>query len=94
MYLSPGCAGQQRWHYIGVYGRGSRQCILKAARDEKDRLDLQRKEGQIPRAVEKQAVVPNIKAVADDCLEGSRISQSIVNDYCNVLFNQVLPVLY
>ena len=51
----------------------------QAARDEKDRLDLLRKEGQDPRAVkadakravEKQAVVPNLKAVAEDYLERS-----------------------
>ena len=97
----PGRIGQQRWHHIGAYGRGSGQWTLKAARDEKDRLDLMRKEGQDPRAVkadakravEKQAVVPNLKAVAEDYLESSRNRQSTVNDYPNVLFNQVLPVL-
>ena len=97
----PGRSGQQRWHHIGAYGRGSGQWTLKAARDEKDRLDLQRKEGQDPRAVkadakravEKQAVVPNLKAVAEDYLERSRNRQSTVNDYRNMLFNQVLPVL-
>ena len=45
------------------------------------------------RAVEKQAVVPNLKAVAEDYLERSRNRQSTVNDYRNMLFNQVLPVL-
>ena len=45
------------------------------------------------RAVDKQAVVPNLKAVAEDYLERSRNSQSTVNDYRNMLFNQVLPVL-
>ena len=97
----PGRGGQQRWHHIGVYGRGSGQWTLKAARDEKDRLDLMRKEGQDPRAVkadakravEKQTVVPNLKAVAEDYLERSRNRQSTVNDYRNMLFNQVLPVL-
>ncbi|WP_115120599.1 hypothetical protein [Synechococcus sp. UW105] len=77
----------------------NRRC--RTALDEKDRLDLQRKEGQDPRAVkedakravEKQAVVPNIKAVAEDYLERSRNRQSTVNDYRNMLFNQVLPVL-
>ena len=69
----PGRSGQQRWHHIGAYGRGSGQWTLKAARDEKDRLDLQRKEGQDPRAVkadakravEKQAAVYNFKVVAE-----------------------------
>ena len=72
----------------------------QAARDEKDRLDLLSKERQDPRAVnadakravEKQAVVPNFKAVDEDYLERSRHRQSTVNDYRNMLFNQVLPV--
>ena len=97
----PGRGGEQRWRHIGAYGRGSGQWTLKAARDEKDRLDLMRKEVQDPRAVkadakraaEKQAVVPNLQAVAEDYLERSRNRQSTVNDYRNKLFKQVLRVL-
>ena len=67
----PGHGGQQRWHHIGAYGRGSGQWTLKAARDEKDRLDLLRKEGQDPRAVkanakkelDKQSFIPMQKSL-------------------------------
>ena len=60
-----------------------------------------RKEGQDPRvvkadakkAVEKQAVVPNLQAVAEDYLERSRNRQSNVNDYRSMLFNQVFFVI-
>ena len=45
------------------------------------------------RAVEKQAVVPNLKAVAEAYLERSRNRQSTVNDYRNMLFTQMLPNL-
>ena len=41
----PSRSGQQRWHHIGAYGRGSGQWSVNAERDEKDPLDLQKKEG-------------------------------------------------
>ena len=97
----PGRNGQQRWHQIGPYGRGSGQWTLKAARDERDRLDLLRKAGDDPRvlkadakrAVEEKSKVLSLQEVAEDYLRRSKNRQSTVNDYRNMLFNQVLPVL-
>ena len=97
----PGRSGQQRWHHIGPYGRGSGQWTLKAARDERDRLDLLRKQGEDPRvlkadakrAVEEKSKVLSLQEVAEDYLRRSKNRQSTVKDYRNMLFNQVLPVL-
>ena len=97
----PGRGGQQRWHHIGPYGKGSGKWSLKAARDERDRLDQLRKAGDDPRVlkadakreVEKKAKVPSLQEVAEDYLNRSRNRSSTVNDYRNMLFNQVLPVL-
>ena len=97
----PGRSGQQRWHHIGPYGKGSGKWSLKAARDERDRLDQLRKAGDDPRVlkadakreVEKKAKVPSLQEVAEDYLNRSRNRPSTVNDYRNMLFNQVLPVL-
>ena len=97
----PGRSGQQRWHQIGPYGRGSGQWTLKAARDERDRLDQLRKAGDDPRvlkadakrAVEEKSKVLSLQEVAEDYLRRSKNRPSTVNDYRNMLFNQVLPVL-
>ena len=99
----PGRTGQQRCHQhqIEPYGRGSGQWTLKAARDERNRLDLRRKAGDDPRAlkaddkraVEEKSKVPSLHGVAEDYLRRSENRQTTVNDYRNMLFNQVLPVL-
>ena len=97
----PGRSGQQRWHHIGPYGRGSGKWTLKAARDERDRLDQLRKAGDDPRvlkadakrAVEEKCKVLSLQEVAEDYLRRSKNRQSTVSDYRNMLFNQVLPVL-
>ena len=97
----PGRGGHQRWHEIGPYDKGSGKWSLKAARDERDRLDQLRKAGDDPRVlkadakreVEKKAKVPSLQEVAEDYLNRSRNRSSTVNDYRKMLFNQVLPVL-
>ncbi len=97
----PGRGGQQRWHEIGPYGKGSGKWSLKAAREERVRLDQLRKAGEDPRVlkadakreVEKKAKVPSLQEVAEDYLNRSRNRLSTVNDYRNMLLNQVLPVL-
>ena len=65
-----GRGGKQRWHHCGVYGRCSEQWTLKAARDEKNRLDLQRRrqdpmavKADAQRALEKQAAVLNLRGI-------------------------------
>ena len=45
------------------------------------------------REVEKKAKVPSLQEVAEDYLNRSWNRPSTVNDYRNMLFNQVLPVL-
>ena len=87
----PGRSGQQRWHHIGPYGRGSGQWqwTLKAARDERDRLDQLRKAGDDPRvlkadakrAVEEKSKVLSLQEVAEDYLRRSKNRQSTVKDY-------------
>ena len=97
----PGRSGQQRWHHIGPYGRGSGQWTLKAARDERDRLDQLRKAGDDPRVLkadakreaDEKSKVPSLQEVAEDYLRRSKNRQGTVSDYRNMLFNQVLPVL-
>ena len=50
-----GRGGQQRWHEIGPYGKASGKWSLKAARDERDRLDQLRKAGEDPRVLKADA---------------------------------------
>ena len=85
----PGRGGQQRWHHIGPYGKGSGKWSLKAARDERDRLDQLRKAGDDPRVlkadakreVEKKAKVPSLQEVAEDYLNRSRNRPSTLSTF-------------
>ena len=50
----PGRKGQQRWYQIGPYGRSPGQWTLKRAKDEKDRLDALRRQGEAPRTLKSE----------------------------------------
>ena len=100
-YFPPGRKGQQRWYQIGPYGKGPGKWTLKHARDEQARLDVLRKAGEDPRLLKseskreliKQATNPSLIKAAEGFLERSKNKPSTVNDYRNMLYNQVLPVL-
>ncbi|WP_269623233.1 ElyC/SanA/YdcF family protein [Prochlorococcus marinus] len=48
-HFPSGRKGQQRWYQIGPYGNSDGQWTIKNAQEEKDRLDVLRKEGIDPR---------------------------------------------
>ena len=50
----PSRKGQQRWYQIGTYGKGVGEWTLKKARDEKDRLDILRRQGDDPRTMKSE----------------------------------------
>ena len=45
------------------------------------------------REFDKQAAVPTLEKVSEEFLDRSKNKPSTINDYRNMLFNQVLPVL-
>mgnify|MGYP001170308855 CR=1 FL=1 len=97
----PDRSGQFRDYQIGPYGKGVGKWSLKQARDEKDRLDQLRKAGEDPRLLKseakrevlQQALTPSVQKAAEGFLDRSKNKPSTINDYRNMLFNQVLPVL-
>ena len=97
----PGVSGKQRFYQIGPYGNGDGQWTLKKAKVEQTRLDLLRKKGEDPRVIKsegkrlvgKQADTPSLEKVATEFLERSKAKDKTKDDYRNMIWNQVLPVL-
>tara|TARA_Y100000991_G_C21670214_1_gene220621 strand:- start:84 stop:506 length:423 start_codon:yes stop_codon:yes gene_type:complete len=93
--------GQRRDYQIGPYGKGPGKWSLKQAKDELIRLDQLRKAGEDPRLLKseakreelQQALTPSVQKAAEGFLDRSKNKPSTINDYRNMLFNQVLPVL-
>ncbi len=50
----PAISGKQRFYQIGPYGKGSGQWTLKKAREERERLDVLRKQGEDPRVIKSE----------------------------------------
>ena len=71
------------------------------AKDEVIRLDQLRKAGEDPRLLKseakrevlQQALTPSVQKAPEGFLDRSKNKPSTINDYRNMLFNQVLPVL-
>ena len=96
----PGRKGQQRWYQIGPYGKSSGQWTLTKARQEKDRLDVLRREGEDPRLLksEQKVILQGTKTVvlrkvADEWLGSvsKKLAASTLKDYRNKLQSEIFP---
>ena len=90
-----------RWYSIGTYGKESEgKWSLRKARDERNRLEILRKEGQDPRTLKSSEKMANqgtgaytLRDVAKEWMGYQRKvnKKSTVDDYENKLNNQILP---
>ncbi|MCP9851014.1 site-specific integrase [Cyanobium sp. Morenito 9A2] len=97
----PGKEGKLRDYQIGPYGKGPGQWTLREARQERDRLDVLRRQGEDPRelkaerrqSIQRTGVVTFQKA-AEEWIAGNtrKLAATTLKDYKNKLENQILPV--
>ena len=97
----PGKEGKLRDYQIGPYGKGPGQWTLKEAREERERLDVLRRQGEDPRALkaEQRQTIQRTGAVTFEVAAeewftnvSSKLAASTLKDYKNKLQNQILPV--
>ena len=76
-HFPPGRNGQQRWYQIGPYGRSPAQWTIKKAKEEKERLDSLRKEGEDPRVNKKLSKIKrkSIMLSSKDYMSFNKVNQ-------------------
>lgn len=102
----PGREGKLRDYQIGPYGKGPGKWTLKQAREERDRLEVLRRQGDDPRAekagqrkqIQRMGAVSFKKAAEEWFLNVSngngnkKLAPSTLKDYSNKLRNQIMPI--
>ena len=99
-HFPPGRKGQQRWYQIGPYGRIPGQWTLKKAKDEKERLDALRRQGEDPRLLKSEQKVEvqaarliTFRQVADEWIGNvsTKLAKSTLKYYRNNLKSDIFP---
>lgn len=97
----PGRSGQLRDYQIGPYGTGAGHWTLRQARQERERLEVLRREGVDPRALKseaRQGIQSQTSVTFADATEAwmksisSKLAPSTLKDYRNKVENQILHV--
>ncbi len=93
--------GKRKTYHIGKYGKNDGEWSLAAARDEKRRLDAERKKGNDPqllKSTHKESIVSGAEhtfgKVATEWMgmQTALLAKTTVNEYRNMLDYEILPV--